>query len=104
MSQQNNNNQVNFTKTLEILENYGKNRLFHIMVHEMVVIFPTIGHMVRVTIRIIQILRVKIRKMVILMKSHGETRLVAVIMIIVSKSDDVCLSLRCLLLIANELK
>ena len=88
---------------LLILENIVTNLLFHVMVHELVVSFPTIDHTVYVIIWLIQVLRVTIRKTVMLMKQHGQTRWVAVIRIMASKSDDVRLYLRCYLLIAKEL-
>ena len=91
-------------KCLQFWKRTVTNLLFHVMVHETVVSFPTVGHTVAVIIRPIPALRVTTRKTVMLMKQHGKTRWVVVTTIIASKSDDVRLYLLCYLLIAHELK
>ena len=66
--QQANTNQANLTKIFDFLGKQGKTPLIHVMA----VSFPTIRPMVLVTIRRMQVLRVKTRKKVVSMKPHGE--------------------------------
>ena len=91
-------------KCLQFWKRTITNLLFHVMVHETVVSFPTVGHTGAVIIRPIPALRVTTKRTVMLMKQHGQTRWMEVTRIIPSKSDDVRLYLRCYLLIAHELK
>ena len=62
-SLQTNSNQANFTKMFEILEKHGKKILINVMVHEMVVSFPTVDCLAKATIQRIQVLRVETRKL-----------------------------------------